>query len=627
MAQRFFDLEYRLKTDTAFANQCQKRMDLVADSLARANKDPRYKKEAQARTFDVLRLTGYNPIVFSKYLVPVMFEGKPLDFKEYPLAYYLTPIIPELDLTIMGSRQISKSSTIAFRFLAIGHLMRSYVGYYIVPHPEHLKTFARRFDDMYQGFRFKMTTAKHGEASNLYYKKFRKGSNFSLFHVLEDDTKARGKTGDELVFDEYQNFDVDFHETIDEILAASHWRVKIKTGTSLHTDTALNYSFERSSMGYWHIFCPKCNHENIPLKEEGVLDMIQPEGPCCIKCGTLLNPSTGLYVHRYPDRINRQNPRIGIHVPQLFTPAVLNNKARWRAMYDKKVSGGSVDRFLQENVGLPTEQGLREVTEKDLQQMCREDNGDARQGCGYYQKLALSRKHYRFILSGCDWGGSDHNRASRTKVSTTVHAMAGMLPNGNLDLIHFRRYEHMDYAGIIDDITTMHKKLNGYAIATDFGVGYYYNTQLRLKIPESKHLIFQYTGPRSKVIARPPATEMRNHFVVNKTETISMLYEALKNGMLKSFRWEEASPFLNDFLQVYRNVVESTIGLSTFTWASNPSKPNDALQACNYILILSKILRGEAIFEDPQLELEVRRSLLSGGQISPGGKDGGAYSG
>jgi hypothetical protein len=626
MAMRFFDLENRLRTDPAFAGKAQQGLEAIKTAMLSAVKDPSRRGDVQKHTIATLKLCGYNPILFSKYLVPMMFGGKPLTFTDYPLAYYMTTLIPELDLTVMGSRQISKSTAIAYRYIALGHILRGYSGYYIVPHPEHLKTFARRFDDMYTAFRFRSRGSKLGEVNNMYLKKFRKGSFFALFHVLEDDTKARGKTGDEICIDEYQNFDIDFHAVIDEILSASEWRIMIKAGTSLHTDTALNYSFERSSMGYWHIFCEHCGHENIPLMEEGVLDMIQPTGPCCIKCGKPLRPETGHFVHRYPERIDREDPKIGIHVPQIFTPAVLKNKARWRALYNKKVHGGSIEKFLQENIGLPTEQGLREITEHTLRSMCKEDNGDDRKKAAYYQELAKNKRNYRFVLSGCDWGGSDHNRSSRRKVSTTVHAMAGMKPDGRIELIHFRRYEAMNYAEIIDDIVQNHKRMNGYAMASDFGVGYYYNSKLRDYLPASRHLVFQYTGPRSRVISRPLQSEMINHYVINKTETISMLYEAIKNRRILCFNWEESNAFLNDYLQVYRNVHESDTGVSTFTWASNPSKPNDSLQATNYIFILAKILKGEPIFEDSTLEYEVN-ALITGSAAQPTNLAAGAYSG
>jgi hypothetical protein len=55
------------------------------------------------------------------------------------------------------------------------------------------------------------------------------------------------------------------------------------------TDTLLEERFAQSSQAYWVTKCTGCNHYNVPTPEEGVLDMIQPNGPCCCKCGKLLD--------------------------------------------------------------------------------------------------------------------------------------------------------------------------------------------------------------------------------------------------------------------------------------------------------------------------------------------------
>lgn len=621
----FFDLEHRLRTDPNYANQVQRASAAFSKAVNRARSDPAARPAVSPHALNFMRVCNYNPILLSRYYFPISFGGNPLSFRRYPLAYYLMAFQPELDITVMGSRQISKSVSLCCRQTLIPHLLHNFSSIYIVPHPDQLKTYARNLDKMYNSFRYKMRTSKYGEKANLHYKKFRKGSTVELVHVWDDDTKIRGKTADELVFDEYQNFDADFLDVIEEVLSASLWRITIKTGTSLHTDTALNYSFEKSSMGYWHIWCPSCGHENIPLVEEGVIQMIQPKGPCCVKCGHLLNPEHGMYVHHQPEMLNRMDPKIGIHAAQLFTPAVIDNPARWRAMYHKLNSSGNLDAFIHENIGLPTEMGLRELTESHLKAICKEDDGTERKSKNYYFNLATQRKTYRWIVSGCDWGGSDHNRAERRKVSTTVHAILGVRPQGKCEILHFNRFTDMDYAGIADSIATTHKEHRGFALASDFGVGFYYNTKLREYIDARRHLVFQYVGPRSPHIHRPDATEMVNHYTINKTEMISNLFAAVKSRRILCYRYEEAQAYLNDFLQIYRNVKESDNGPTVFTFGSNPSKPNDAAQAVNYAFILARILLGEPLFDDPAVQREFE--AIFSGKSALSGSASGVYSG
>src|ERR1017187_8655633 len=70
--------------------------------------------------------------------------------------------------------------------------------------------------------------------------------------------------------------------------------------TSLTSGTLLEERFSMSSQAYWVTKCTGCNHYNIPTKDEGIMDMIQPKGFSCCKCGKLMDPRTGHFVHQFP---------------------------------------------------------------------------------------------------------------------------------------------------------------------------------------------------------------------------------------------------------------------------------------------------------------------------------------
>lgn len=82
-------------------------------------------------------------------------------------------------------------------------------------------------------------------------------------------------------------------------------------------------------------------------------------------------------------------------------------------------------------------------------------------------------------MSGCDWGGSDYNPATKTKSSYTVHVILGLAPDGCVDILHFRRYSGMGYREIIRDIIADHKAYNARVIASDYGVGAVYSMLIR----------------------------------------------------------------------------------------------------------------------------------------------------
>ena len=83
----------------------------------------------------------------------------------------------------------------------------------------------------------------------------------------------------ELLFDEAQDFDPDLEIEVTQIQAASPMPVTIFAGTSLTTDTLLEKKWSESSQGLWVTRCEACGHENVPLPDQGVLEMIQPDGP------------------------------------------------------------------------------------------------------------------------------------------------------------------------------------------------------------------------------------------------------------------------------------------------------------------------------------------------------------
>lgn len=315
---------------------------------------------------------------------------------------------------------------------------------------------------------------------------------------------------------------------IDQIQRASEMPVTIYAGTSLTTDSALERKYQASSMASWITQCGACNHWNVPLPEYNVLDMIQPKGPCCVKCGSLLNIRAGFFVPE--NQLLHDHGRRGYHIPQIIIPAVFQNPMRWADIYEKKVKMGGNRKFLQEILGIATEEGEREITLRNLKDICTLSDMKV------LQERALSGQHYEWIVSGCDWGGSDYIPAEHIKISTTVHVMQGVRPDGTIEIFHMRRYSGMNYDDIIGDILYHHFKFKANAIASDFGVGALYNSKIRERVPAEKHLIFNYVGPDSALISEPAKGHIFNQWSLNKTESISMTYQAVRDKRIRCTR-------------------------------------------------------------------------------------------
>lgn len=606
----YLDLEYQSRTDSNFQSRLKQLQAQLAQYYEAALRDSTRVKQFQQALTAAFQHCNFNSVFLTPYFWSHYPTDQPLSYADYPFAWPLFGIQFGGFMVIRGSRQISKSTSFCCRQQMHARLIPGFRSMYIVPRNQQLKTYSNKMCEIERAIVGSTTKRSSILRQNLNYKEFPNGSTVELAYVLTSASPVRGKSADELLFDETQDFDPDLELEVSQIQSASTRPVTIYAGTSLTTDTLLEKKWSESSQGYWVTRCEACRHENYPLPTEGALDMIQPNGPACIKCGRPLNVRLGRFIHTHLNLVNVG--RLGFHVPQIIIPAVVNNPVRWAKIHELKVKQGGDRKFMQEVLGIAVEEGEREITRKNLMDICilgrdlQQLRNKAVQG------------GYQYVVSGCDWGGSDYNPSLHTKLSTTVHVILGVLPGiGKLDILHMRRYGGMNYDDIVQDILRNHQAYGGKAIASDFGVGAVYNSKIREMVPPEQHLIFNYTGPVGALIAEPRKAHMYNQWSLNKTESISMTFDAIRQQRIRCFSWEFAEEYLVDCLNLYRAPGERTgaggagAGNSAFLYRGHPSKPNDTLMAINYAHMLSKIMLGEPMFADQTLKLRLEQSLRS----------------
>ena len=463
----------------------------------------------------------------------------------------------------------------------------------IVPRSDQLKTIADKYFEIDKAYRFKVSNSKARD--NLYYKEFihKNGSvsSMRLWYILTTADKIRGNTYDWLDYDEYQDFDESLNEVIQQTQSRSRMRAITYSGTSKTTDSALEAQWLRSSRGEWRMTCPACHFDNYPTIEHGVMDMIQPDGLCCKKCGHILNVRDGCWDFESPDMLNIG--AWGFHVPQIIVPAN-HNRASWVNIYTKS---RTVDQksFMEEYLGEATEEGSKEITTKDLQRICSLGTIEE------VQRAALQKPQHRysFLVSGADWGGSDYNPAMKTKTSYTCHVILGCLPTGDVDIISADQYSGMDWDSVSASIAQKHNKFNCAAMGGDYGGSAVYVNYLRKHIDPLKVLAFKYSTPLSPFLSIPKeSANFGNMYSLNRTEALTATILDIKNGRIRSPRWEQMQNMLLQILNLSRVPSETTTGSNTFKYIRNPSKPDDFFHALVYGMVMVKLLRGEPLFED-----------------------------
>lgn len=608
----YFDIEHTARTDGEFRHTLVTLAIRLTKLYPKARAGGKARTEYQDTLMALIKHCRFNLGYLLPYFWPKYPKNEPLSIANHSFAFNLFSFFIGGFLLIKGSRQISKSTSLAARTIMLSHLIPGYKTMYVTPRSDQLGTYANKLQEMYRAYRFYSEDSKLRK--NLYLKEFPNQASIELANVFTSASAVRGKTADEMDYDEYQDFDPDLELEVDQVQQASQMKVTLYAGTSLTIESALEQRWNESSQGI-RVFRCGCGHYNVPTEEGRVLDMIQPIGPCCVKCGKLLNLYKGVFVHANQEAYSKN--KIGLHIPQMIVPSVVYDERRWTEIYERKTRNTNMAKFLQEIVGIATQEGEREITKQHLMAICTLGSSLSR-----LLELAV-RRQYMFIVSGCDWGGADHVPRFKIKKSTTVHAIGGVKANGRIDILHLRRYEGMGYDSIANDIIHNHKLYRGNMICSDYGVGAFYNTKLREHLPQDRHLIFGYVGPTSPLISEPKEEgHLFNQWSLNKTESLSITFEAIRNGRFQCFDWNLASPYLLDCLNVFRAPMESAAGGSTFVYRGSNSAPNDTLMSLNYLHMGAKILLREPMFKDVHTRARLDRILsASGGRSGGSGAD------
>lgn len=537
-----------------------------------------------------------------------------LDLNEYRELYdlrvesdehvYYTNGIVSHNSTGIGSSELMKLN-----------LLDNYKAIYLVPLMEHVKTFGDRITELQRGSVYPPDyVTGRGFRDLRYYKESARGGFLKMMHILTDPTKIRGNSAGRVIVDESQDFDAEHLPEITMVQKAfKDTKSTLFAGTSKDMDTCLEAQYQAGSRGVWHIYC-SCKDRWHPLNDaEMIPKMMSVDGLRCPNNGRLLNPMVGEFVH--------ESPRLllmglaSFHLPQLIVPEYASGKAFLDIWRDFK--NFSLPKFLQEVMGIAVNAGVTELSEPDLKKCCGDKTFAQLQ-----DDFFSGRKRYSYVVSGCDWGGSDSNAATKVKKSYTVHTIYGINSDGTYELLYAFRYAGMHYQEIAHLIVEAHNKFKAFAMGTDNGGGSYYNAYMRDcgKIPTNRILQFNYSDTKLFLSAIPHAEA--NLFSLHRSDSITALIFDIKNQRIRFPRWDDCSGYVSDCLNMRRNITETSGGRGIMRYIRHGSKADDFLHSSNYAAMMGRILLNSPTIPNAQILREISDLFGGGGGISYTGYSG-----
>jgi len=449
---------------------------------------------------------------------------------------------PALKTVLMCARQVEKTTSLGNKMLSSSALLPYLRSLYVAPRQGQAQTFSR--DRLKQPLLWSeilgnLQTNK-GAKDNAFYKEFVSGAEISLGYAFLSADAIRGIMTDHLYVDELQNILATLLPVIEECTFSSEQKAFHYAGTPLTESNTLSRTFNKfSTKNEWMIPCDSCGggdyrYWNLPGE-----DNIGAKYLCCARCGAQIYP-----MHDAARWVATGAPKIEIPFEGFRIPQIISPKVKWPELLDKRARYPRAQ-FLNEVLGVPHDIGSRPITEAELRAAC--DPSVSMYDDQYPMGPQFFNNHTGPIWLGVDWGTGEQ--------SYTVSSACTYL-DGKLTFFNYKKFdgELAEPRNQVAEIERQHYAYRTVAhIGTDYGGGYDRNDALSRTFGPRMIAKYQYAGGNQIVKYQ----DELGRFIVNRTEAMSCIFNAIKNGMIRFPRWEEFQPFAEEFLAIYTEYREA----------------------------------------------------------------------
>ncbi len=496
------------------------------------------------------------------------------------------------NVSIISGRQTSKSTSLA----STGVLQAATIPYfsilYITPLYEQVRrlsaNYVRPFID--ESPVKSLWTGTSTENSVL-QRSFKNRSRMFFSFALLDADRVRGLSVDKMIVDEVQDVDHDLLPIIRETMSHSKFGVSWFTGTPKTEDNTIEKIWQRSSQAQWFIKCKACNHWNIPSKEHHILKMIGPvrddisnDNPAivCAKCERPVNPRTGRWVHKYPEK-RWDFP--GYHIPQIIMPVHYRSRKKWAELLAKMGGAGNTTKaqFFNEVLGESFDEATKLVTLTELKAASclpwRNNPND-------FSVVVKKCKEYVYRCLAVDWGGG-----GKDETSFTTLAILGWRGDGRIEVIWGKRLlTPHDHIGEAKECLRIFNAFKCHFLAHDYtGAGSLRETFVNhAGIPANKLIPIAYIRTASRDLMSVHAATKhhpRDYHMLDKARSLQLTCNCIKLKVIRFFEYDYVSAdecgLLHDFLALIENKIATAHAGDLYTIIRNPSFKDDFAQAVN----------------------------------------------
>ena len=522
-------------------------------------------------------------------LLPQLFKlhGKPYSLKDYPqfLTMYSSGYSP--DTIWLTGRQIGKTLNLSrsevldavqipyFQILYIAPLKPQAIRYSSLYLNEAINTcvpakYLRERDS--KDFSVSAGSSTIPIIRNVLHQTFSSGSGIQLTYAKTSSDRARGIYADRIDFDEVQDQLIDNLPVVTQSLSQSEWGLRRFTGTAKTIDNTIEFLWQESSQNEWCMRCG-CGHWNIPNLDGKIMEMIQTDGPHCIKCGKLLNVRNGTFVPKFKDRVNTF---LGYHIPQIVVPAITENPTKWSRLINK-VLKSDMPTIMNEILGISCNVGSRLITQEDIDRCCVLPS---------VGKLAERLDDYVVTVGGVDWGIAE-------TTSFTVHTIVGVKPDGKIHVLWAKRFAGFDPDTVLQEIAKAHIFYKCDIICCDYGMGFDKNVMLikRFNLP-----VIQIAYSMQNQLLNYNPTLGYPRWMVDKVSALELLFWTIKYTGILFPPKAEFDVYTQDLLSPFEDVTEIG-GLQHRRFIRNPSRPDDFCNALCYACLGAMKLVGHSVME------------------------------